>query len=86
MCIRDSPKSTREASVNKTSTRAISAIKSIIVDTGGSVTSMKPVTNHPIKIPEKMNIICALTGSLSILREITATIKNIKRKNNSSII
>ena len=48
---------TRDASLKRTRTRAISAIKKIMVEYGGWVTSTYPVTNHPINIPTTINII-----------------------------
>ena len=46
---------TRDASLKRTSTKAISAIKKIIVEYGGLETSTYPVTSHPINIPAKTN-------------------------------
>lgn len=48
---------TRDASLKRTRTRAISAIKKIMVEYGGLVMSMYPVTSHQVNIPATINII-----------------------------
>jgi hypothetical protein len=75
---------TREASVKRTRTRAISAIKKIMVEYGGLVTSTYPVTNQPINIPARMNIIWKLIGSLPIKLEKIATTSKMMKKTRSS--